>query len=250
MQYIYGIHAVKAALQSARFEVKNLYVAEKRNDSRIEELVNLAEQIGISVQKISHKQLQNMLPAEHHHQGVFISCPQIPVYDEDDLSVFCQQLTDNTLFLILDGVQDPHNLGACLRTANIMDVTAVIAPKNRAATLTTAAIKVSSGAAAMTPFIQVTNLARTLRCLQEQGIWIYGADMEATELLWEVDMKRKLALIVGGEGAGLRRLTRQHCDQLIKIPEYGQISSLNVSVAAGICLYEIRRQQTAELVRK
>lgn len=244
MQYLYGIHAIKAALLSTHFSIQNLYVNVNRNDTRILELVELATNKQVPVQRLTAHQLQEMSTIEYSHQDVLATCQEIPVFGEDDLQLMYETLSDQALFLLLDGVQDPNNLGACLRTANAMGVLAVIAPKNRAATLTAAAIKVASGAAGVVPFVQVTNLARTMRDLQEQGIWLYGADLGAHSApLWNMDCNRKLGIVLGSEGQGLRHLTRQHCDQLIQIPQYGQVASLNVSVATGICLYEVRRQQ-------
>ena len=181
------------------------------------------------------------------HQGAIARCTPLKELDETDLFKLVEQLGDGdtaALLLILDGVQDPHNLGACLRTAEAAGAHAVIAPKDRASGLTSTAMKVSSGSAERLPFIQVTNLARVLRELQQLGVWLVGTSGDSESTLFEADLKGPLAVILGAEGRGIRRLTREHCDQVIYIPMQGGAESLNVSVAAGVCLFEAARQRS------
>jgi len=177
------------------------------------------------------------------HQGVVAETGTAPGLGEKELPAFLEALEGPAFLLILDGVQDPHNLGACLRSANAAGVDAVIVPRDRSAPLNATARKVACGAAESLPVVRVTNLARTLRSIREAGVWVYGATGEAESTFYETDLSGPLALVLGGEGRGLRRLTREHCDGLLSIPMAGSISSLNVSVAAGIFLFEARRQR-------
>lgn len=243
MQFLYGIHSIKAALKGQEIQIEKIYLLKDRKNPKLQEILRLAAENKVELEEISAEEFYKLLPGECKHQGILAYCQQLPDFNEATLKAICEDLSDTALFLILDGIQDPHNLGACLRTANVFGVHAVIAPKDKAVGLTAAAIKVASGAAGLTPFIRVTNLVRTIAFLQEQGIWVYGTDMKAAKPLVEIDMNRKLALVMGGEEKGLRQLTRKHCDELIYIPQWGEIESLNVSVAAGVCLYEARRQQ-------
>jgi len=202
-----------------------------------------AEQQGISVNALDRNKLDQLANNEQH-QGIVAKCRLSKRFTENDLNYLLDQITESPFLLILDEVQDPHNLGACLRTANGAGVHIVIAPQDRSAGLTPVARKVACGAAEETPFIQVTNLARTLRQLKERGIWLYGAADEAQNNIYQTDLKGPIALVLGSEGKGLRRLTREHCDYLISIPMLGAVSSLNVSVATGVCLYEAVRQRS------
>jgi 23S rRNA (guanosine2251-2'-O)-methyltransferase len=239
--FIYGIHSVRALLDQEDSSVLFLYRQKDRKDKRIEEILKLAEVQGIRIKAKSLAELDD-LSELGNHQGLIAECAVQKNYTEADLATLIEQ-TKQPIFLILDGVTDPHNLGACLRTADATGVTAVIAPKDRAAGLTPVVHKVASGAAETVPFIQVTNLARTLRDLKDQGVWLYGTDGDATETLYQAKLTGPIAFILGAEGEGMRRLTRDLCDFLIKIPMAGSVSSLNVSVATGICLYEAVRQK-------
>jgi 23S rRNA (guanosine2251-2'-O)-methyltransferase len=180
---------------------------------------------------------------EANHQGVIAFCQSTESYSEDDLQALLEGLDVPPFLLILDGVQDPHNLGACFRSADAAGVHAIIAPKDKSVGLTAVVSKVASGAAEAVPFVQVTNLARTLEILKEMGIWVYGAAGEAEQTLYQADLRGPIAIVLGSEGEGLRRLTRERCDVLLKIPMHGSVSSLNVSVATGIFLFEALRQR-------
>ncbi|MDP2792552.1 MAG: 23S rRNA (guanosine(2251)-2'-O)-methyltransferase RlmB [Sulfurisoma sp.] len=237
---IHGFHAVTAKLRHAPEDIKELYVAVGRQDSRARDLAKLAESRGVRVLPTDAARLDG-LAGGASHQGVVarVSAVQRHVTLDDVLD----ELTQPALLLVLDGVTDPHNLGACLRVADAAGCHAVVAPKDRACGLNATAIKVASGAADTVPYLMVTNLARTLRELKERNIWVVGAAGEATKDLYAIDQKGAVAWVLGAEGEGLRRLTRDTCDELAKIPMYGSVESLNVSVASGICLFEARRQR-------
>ena len=235
---IYGLHAVQAALERLPGEVLELWVDAKRYDKRITLIRELAERAGITVHSVTKGELETLVP-EGRHQGVVARATAPRVYSEHELDALLDSLHDAPFLLVLDGVTDPHNLGACLRCADAAGVQAVITPKDRAVTLTPTA----SGAAQTVPFFQVTNLARTLRDLKERGIWLVGLDGYAEQSLYETDLKGPLAIVMGAEGQGLRRLTKEHCDFLAIIPMVGSVESLNVSVATGICLFEALRQR-------
>ncbi len=200
------------------------------------------KQQGLAVTSCSRAALDQQT-GDSRHQGLAARCRPAKAYDEDWLFQHLLVEEKNPLLLILDGVQDPHNLGACLRVADGAGVHAVIAPKDRAVSLNATVRKVASGAAEVVPFVAVTNLARAMRELQEQGVWLVGLDAEATATLYDAKLEGPLGLVLGAEGSGLRRLTREHCDELISIPMHGQISSLNVSVAASVCVFEAVRQR-------
>jgi 23S rRNA (guanosine2251-2'-O)-methyltransferase len=237
---IHGFHAVIAKLRHAPEDVKEIYVAEGRQDGRVRDLVKAAEAAGARVLVTDAARLDGMAGGGRH-QGVMakVAAAQKHLTLDDVL----ETLSGPALLLVLDGVQDPHNLGACLRVADAAGADAVIAPKDRACGLNATAIKVASGAADTVPYITVTNLARSLRELQERDIWVVGAAGEATKDLYAIDQTGPLAWVLGAEGAGLRRLTRDTCDELARIPMAGTVESLNVSVASGICLFEARRQR-------
>lgn len=240
---IYGIHAVEAAIKHAAENIAVIYIQAERQDKRLMNLINQAKSARIKLQTISKMEMEKRF-SEFNHQGVVAKIEGQRQYHEQDLEIIINESTHTPLFLILDGVQDPHNLGACLRSANAAGVNAVIAPKDRAASITPIVRKVASGAAELTPLIAVTNLSRTLRQLRDLGVWIFGLDGEATTYLYSADLTVPAALVLGAEGEGMRRLTREHCDQLLAIPMAGSVSSLNVSVAAGICLFEAVRQRS------
>jgi len=236
---IYGIHAVQAALARSANSLQRLSVLGGKQSPRLAALVAQAVAEGIPVTALSRDELDR-LAKDGVHQGVVatLSSEKAPVVTLDTLF----ERTESLFLLVLDGVQDPHNLGACLRVADAAGVDAIIAPKDHAVSLTPTVRKVACGAAETVPYIQVTNLARTLVELKERGIWLYGAAGEAEDTVYEKTLERPLALVLGAEGVGLRRLTREHCDFLVKIPMQGSVDSLNVSVAAGICCFEVVRQ--------
>jgi len=238
---VYGIHAVQAMIERHPEQILVIYLQSGRQDQRIQQLVTMAAEVDLRVEVRDKKFLDNLAS---QHQGVLaeIKVDQ-KTYHENDLSALLQEAEGRILILVLDGVTDPHNLGAVLRTADAAGVTAVLAPKDHAVGITPVVRKIACGAAESVPFIQVTNLARTLRFLQEQQIWIYGTDDQAKETLYQQDLSGNVALVMGAEDQGMRRLTREHCDYLISLPMAGQVSSLNVSVAAGICLFEVVRQR-------
>ena len=239
--FIYGIHTVAALLARAPERIESLQVLEGRADQRIQQLLSEAERAHVRIERVSRDVLDKF---ETKHQGVVALLANNFEYREADLKNLIERVA-NPLLLILDGVTDPHNLGACLRSADAAGVAAVIAPRDNAASLTPVVRKVACGAAEVIPFVAVTNLARTLRDLKEWGVWIVGTAGEADTLIYEQDLSGPIALAMGAEGSGLRRLTREHCDFLVKLPMAGSVSSLNVSVATGICLFEAVRQRQA-----
>jgi 23S rRNA (guanosine2251-2'-O)-methyltransferase len=237
---IHGFHAVRSRLRQGPEGVKEIYMHAAREDARARELLSAAEARGVRVMRVDEKRLAGMTQ-NGRHQGVAarIELAALPTHIEDVLDT----LQEPALLLVLDGVTDPHNLGACLRVADAMGVHAVIAPKDRAAGINATVSKVASGAAETVPYISVTNLARALRDLKENGVWVVGADERADGALYETKLEGPLAWVFGAEGEGMRRLTREHCDMLVNIPMLGSVESLNVSVSAGICLAETRRQR-------
>lgn len=237
---IHGFHAITAKLRHAAEDVKEIYLAGDRHDGRMRDLLKLAEARGVRVMPTDTARLDGMAGGARH-QGVVarVSAQQRYLTLDDVL----ETLDEPPLLLVLDGVTDPHNLGACLRVADAAGAHAVVAPKDKAAGLNATAIKVASGAADVIPYIVVTNLARSLREMQERGIWVIGAAGEAEKDIYAVDQRGAVAWVLGAEGSGLRRLTRETCDELARIPMHGSVESLNVSVAGGICLYEARRQR-------
>lgn len=243
-----GIHAVRHALSNAPVDVLEIWVQENKKSARtIKEVLLMAKSTQIPVQFVANKTLDK-ITHQANHQGVAIRRKATLAQSKADLKSVLE-IDDGTkpLFLVLDGVQDPHNLGACLRTADAAGVRAVILPKDRAVGLNETVRKIASGAAENTPVIHVTNLSRTLREMQGAGIWIIGTADEAENSIFEEDLTLPTALVMGSEGLGLRQNTRKHCDKLVNIPMLGIVESLNVSVAAGVCLYEARRQRDLNL---
>ena len=240
---VYGLHAVQALFDQQR-PVSALWVLESRHDARLDALLALAAQHQVPVKRMSRDALDK-LAGHGRHQGVVAEAGAAQARDEHDLAALLEGLTGTPFLLVLDGVTDPHNLGACLRSANAAGVHAVIAPRDRAADLTPVARKAAAGAAEMTPFFQVTNLARTLRDIKERNIWLVGLAGEADQTLYDLDLKGPLAIVMGAEGTGLRRLSKAECDFLARIPMAGGVESLNVSVAAGVALFEAGRQRGA-----
>jgi 23S rRNA (guanosine2251-2'-O)-methyltransferase len=239
---IYGLHAVQAALEVPSTRVEEIWLADERDDKRVQVIQALAAEKSVRLHRCERATLDEMMP-DARHQGCIADCKPLDNLVEKDLLDLLARLDHDPFLLVLDGVQDPHNLGACMRTAEAAGMDAVIAPKDRASTLTPTAIKISSGAAERLPFIQVTNLARVLRDLQQAGVWLVGTSGDSDTSLYQADLKGPIALILGAEGKGIRRLTRDHCDQVIYIPMQGETESLNVSVAAGVCAFEAARQR-------
>lgn len=243
-QFIYGLHTVEARLRLQPKTVKRVLVQAGRSDMRVAMIQDLASRAGIAIESIPGSKLDKLVP--EHHQGVAAEIGTAEVsreWTEKTLGQRLKELKHPPFILILDGITDPHNLGACLRSADAAGVDVVIAPKDKAAGLTPAARKVASGAAEAVPFVQVTNLARILEGLKKRGIWLYGTAGEAKSTIYEKDLTGPLAIVMGAEGTGLRRLTRDTCDHLVKLPMAGTVSSLNVSVATGIVLFEAVRQR-------
>jgi 23S rRNA (guanosine2251-2'-O)-methyltransferase len=241
--YVYGLHAVNAALERAPERVLELWIAQSREaEARVRELQGRAQQAGVHVHAASAEVLLKLV-GDVVHQGAVAAMRPLKGWDEHDLADMLEQLKVDPLLLILDGVTDPHNLGACLRTADAAGAHAVIIPKDRAATLDSVARKVAAGAAEFIPVVSVTNLARTLEALKQRGVWIIGTEGQAVQSLYSADLKRPLGLVLGAEGSGMRHLTREKCDFLVRIPMVGHMESLNVSVTAGIALFEVLRQR-------
>ncbi len=238
---VFGFHAVLARLRADPKSVIEIFLDEARNDARGKDLAAAAERAGVRLMRVPAKRLDGFYGGGRH-QGVVARVEVKPVGDslEDIL-----RSIENPLLLVLDGVTDPHNLGACLRVANAAGAHAVIAPKDRSSGITPAVSKVASGAAESTPYVMVTNLARTLAELKERNIWVVGADERAEKTLYEADLPRSIAWVLGAEGEGMRRLTRESCDMRVRIPMSGEVESLNVSVSAGICLFESVRRASA-----
>ncbi len=244
---IFGLHAVESALKRDPAGIEQLWCDAQRKDKRLRELVALAENQGVHPQWVQKSELDKLLPGQARHQGVAARVSGVAEHNENFLEQLLVGLDEPPLLLVLDGVTDPHNLGACLRSADAAGVHAVIAPRDRACGLTPVVRKVASGAAESLPFIQVTNIARTLKSLRDAGVWVIGTALEeAATSLFQTSLTGPLALVLGAEGKGLRRLTRENCDELIFIPMVGTVQSLNVSVATGICLFEALRQRSKE----
>lgn len=239
-----GIHAVRHALKNASTDVQEMWALDNKKPAKaISEIIEIAKAAKISVQFVANKTLDK-LTHQANHQGVVIRRKVSSINRDIDLASVLE-IDDgiNALYLVLDGVQDPHNLGACLRTADAVGVRAVIVPKDRAVGVNETVRKVACGAAENTPVIHVTNLSRSLKEMQDAGVWVIGTDDEAENTLYQEDLTSPIALVMGSEGEGLRQNTRKHCDKLVNIPMAGVVESLNVSVAAGVCLYEAQRQR-------
>ncbi len=240
-----GLHAVEMLLKKNPARVERLLVKQDRSDKRLQKITSLAKKRGVSIHAVDAKTLDHEAGSVRH-QGVLAFCQRMEEKHESDLWQLLENLTEPAFLLVLDGVTDPHNLGACLRTADAAGVHAVIIPKDKSVGLTPAVRKVASGAAETVPLFQVTNLARTLDTLKDMGIWLTGTSDSAGQTLYETDLTGPLALVMGAEGKGLRRLTEARCDFLVAIPMFGSVESLNVSVATAICLYEAVRQRRSD----
>lgn len=240
LTFIHGFHAVQSRLRSDAESVRELYVTEGRNDPRLRDLVKLAESRGVRVMQVPAARLDGMASGARHQGVVAGVVARQPRASLDD---YLDELRAPPVLLVLDGVTDPHNLGAALRVADAAGAHAVIAPKDRSAGLSATAVKVASGAADSVPYFVVTNLARTLDELKERNIWVVGTADDADTDLYQADLPDAVAWVLGSEGEGMRRLTRERCDLLVRIPMLGKVESLNVSVAAGVCLYESARRR-------
>ena len=241
-QWIVGVNAVASSVENDADNVREVLIEAGSKNPRLTEIEEQARRKGIDVRRVNTQALDGV-GGQVRHQGVAARYAAARLWAENELEGLVEAAQGRALVLILDGVQDPHNLGACLRSAAAAGVTAVVIPKDKSATVNATVRKTSAGAADRIPVVAVTNLARCLRDLQKQGVWLYGLAGEAEASLYSVDLRGNVGLVLGGEGDGLRRLTREHCDGLVKIPMPGDIESLNVSVATGVTLFEAMRQR-------
>jgi 23S rRNA (guanosine2251-2'-O)-methyltransferase len=239
---LFGLHSVQAALDYSPKKIHKAWVDSGRQDKRLTQAVDDLLALGIEPEKVDKKRLDR-LADNNNHQGIVIEVEMPGELSESDLKTAVESLSETALFLVLDNVQDPHNLGACLRTADATGVHGVIITKDNATGITPTVCKVASGAAETVPVYQVTNLSRTLRWLKGEGLWIMGAAGETAQTAYKTDFTVPMALVVGAEGKGLRRLTKEQCDVLVSVPMLGQVDSLNLSVATGVLLYEAVRQR-------
>lgn len=239
---VFGLHSVESVLRNQPERIIRLCMQQGRSDMKMEVIAQLAKGLSLPVAQVSRSELDRV-SQNVNHQGIIAFCTKPHLYSEADLKSILANLSVPPFVLILDGVQDPHNLGACFRSAEAAGVHAIIAPKDKSVGLTSVVSKVASGAAEKVHFVQVTNLVRALEELKTLGLWIFGAAMEAEQTLYQADLTGPIAIVLGAEGKGLRRLTQEHCDHLIKIPMVGTVESLNVSVAAGIFMFEVVRQR-------
>ncbi len=237
---IFGFHAVLSRLRHHPATLHVIYLDQGRKDKRARDVLALAEEKGVRVVLADAARVDDMARGKSQGVVAYVEAVKLATHLDDVL----EDAAEPPLLLVLDGVTDPHNLGACLRCADAFGAHAVLVPKDRSASLNATAVKASSGASDTVPFIPVTNLARTLRELKERNILVVGTDQDGSLEVAEADLAGPMALVLGAEGAGMRRLTREHCDVLVRIPMYGQVESLNVSVSAGVCLYEARRQRS------
>ncbi|CUX97390.1 23S rRNA (guanosine(2251)-2'-O)-methyltransferase RlmB [Candidatus Hoaglandella endobia] len=244
-EIIYGIHAIQALLERDQQCFLDIYLLKGRKDRRLQLLIKQLEQLGIVI-KITSRQWLDKKVKGAVHQGIIARVQSRKQYQENDLLPLLITRQAAPLLLVLDGITDPHNLGACLRCADAAGVHAVIVPNDRSAQLNATTKKVASGAAETVPLIRVTNLVRTLRLLKHHQVLIVGTTIEADQNIYQSNLNGPLALVIGAEGKGMRRLTREHCDKLISIPMVGTVSSLNVSVATGVCLFEAIRQRSQQ----
>ena len=239
-ELIYGFHAVESALFNDAENVMVAWLEQTRQDKRLQKIIDLLEENNISYEVVDKKTLDKKTKSTRH-QGVAIKYKSTGLYTEKELDQFLNK--DELLILVLDGITDPHNFGACLRTADAVGVDCVVIPKDKAVGITPVVRKVASGAVDTVPVVQVTNLARSIKKIQAAGVWVYGAAGETDQSVYQTDLKGKTAIVMGAEEKGLRRLTRETCDVLFKIPMIGTVESLNVSVATAVILYEAVRQR-------
>ena len=240
---LFGFHAVLSRMRQHASSIQEILIDQERIDPRMKDLLKLAVASDVRVMRADRARLDGIAGINGRHQGVIARVVDTPIPYKDIHDILESDLSEPPFFLILDGVEDPHNLGACLRVADAMGAHAVIAPKDRAVGLNATVRKVASGAAETVPFIAVTNLARTIRELKDAGVFVVGTTMDAPNTLLNTKLDGPIALVLGSEGEGIRRLTAETCDALVTIPMFGSVESLNVSVASGICLYEVRRQR-------
>ncbi len=239
---IVGIHAAQSALNYSPQKITRVWLNTERSDKRLETLLETLLELNVPLEKVERKKLDKLADGMNH-QGVVLEVSLPEELSENELKTAVEHLTEPALFLVLDNVQDPHNLGACLRTADATKVHGIIITKDNAVGITPTVCKVASGAAETVPVYMVTNLARTLRWLKGEGVWIIGTAGEAEQTLYQTDFKIPMALVIGAEEKGMRRLTREQCDLLVKLPMLGTVESLNLSVATGVLLYEVLRQR-------
>ena len=244
-QWIVGVNAVASAVENDADNVREILVEGGSKNARLTEIEETARRRDVSVRRIPLQSLEGIV-GNLRHQGVIARYEAAKPTDEKELPALVEAAAGKALVLVLDGVQDPHNLGACLRSAAAAGVTAVVIPKDKAAPVNATVRKTSAGAADRIPVVSVTNLARTMRALQEMGVWLYGLDGEAKAGIHATDFTGNVGLVMGGEGEGMRRLTRETCDGLVRIPMPGEMESLNVSVATGVALFEVVRQRGAK----
>jgi len=242
ISYVGGMHAVKALLKANASDTSSLMIQKGRKDSRLRSIVSLAQKAGIVVREVSRHELDEFAGGVEH-QGVLAEFNGEPIGNETSLFKHLENCSGSMLVLVLDGLQDPHNLGACIRSADAAGVDAIVLPTDNSVGVTPVVRKVASGAVETMPLFHVTNLQRVFKKLKDAGIWIYGAAGEAESVLYDIDFTGSVAIVMGSEGSGLRRLTRDACDELFKIPMQGSVSSLNVSVATGVSLFEVQRQR-------
>ena len=247
---LFGFHAVLSRMRQHATSIEEILIDRDRIDARMKDLLNLAEAAGVRTMQVDRARLDGLAGMNGRHQGVIARVIDTPIPYKDIHDILESDLKEPPFFLILDGVEDPHNLGACLRVADAMGVHEVIDPKDRAVGLNATVRKVACGAAETVPFIAVTNLARTIRELKDAGVFVVGTTLDAPEgkaaptNLLNTKLDGPIAIVLGAEGDGIRRLTAETCDALVTIPMFGSVESLNVSVASGICLYEVRRQRS------
>ncbi|AFT66741.1 MAG: 23S rRNA (guanosine2251-2'-O)-methyltransferase [Cycloclasticus pugetii] len=246
VQKIHGIHAVQALIKARPDHIVNAWMDRQRKDAKLQAIKQSLDEVGIRVDYVDKKTLEK-LSSNANHQGVLLTAKLPQERTEEQLKKALKEQQDQAFYLVLDQVTDPHNLGACLRTALAAGVQGVIVPKDNACRLNATVCKVASGAAELLPVYRVTNLVRTLKYLKTEGVWVSGAAGEATKDVFEAELTGSVAIVMGAEGKGLRSLTQQQCDQLIKIPMSEKVESLNVSVATGIILYEVLRQNQRSL---
>ncbi|HEY9460743.1 MAG TPA: 23S rRNA (guanosine(2251)-2'-O)-methyltransferase RlmB [Paralcaligenes sp.] len=243
-QVLAGFHAVVARMRHAPASIKELYVEASRHDKRMQSFIEQAQAANLRIHPVPADRLDGLSHGVKHQGVVALADEAELAVDVDEVLDMLEDKNQAALFLILDGVTDPHNLGACLRTADAAGVHAVIAPRDRAVGLNSTVRRVACGAAESVPYIMVTNLARTMRQLKSRDVWLMGTDDQASRNVYQTDARRAMGWVLGAEGEGMRRLTRETCDELVKIPMLGSVESLNVSVASAVCLYETVRQRS------
>ncbi len=242
-QVLVGFHAVNARLQHDPLSILEIFVDKTRKDKRLQSSADMAKAQAIAVHNVGAQKLDELSGGIRHQGLVAIALPIKLALDVNELLDNIENKGETAFLLILDGVTDPHNLGACMRTAEAAGVHGIVAPKDKSASINSTVQRVASGAADKIPYITVTNLSRTMKHLKDRGLWLIGTDDQADQNLYETDATRPIAWVMGAEGAGMRRLTKQNCDELVSIPMSGQVESLNVSVASALCMYETVRQR-------